>query len=77
MWRKRRPGAQVENEVVDGAERLAKSGYATIVRFSCGQALVARSLQVTVGPRNARCEACRSQLWFVDRRGHALLYFAY
>jgi hypothetical protein len=24
-----------------------------------------------------RCAACRTQLFFVDRRGHALLYYVY
>jgi hypothetical protein len=65
------------NEVVDGSEPLTRSGYSVIVRFSCGSSLVSKSLEVTVGPRSARCDACRSQLFFVDRRGHALLYYVY
>ena len=77
MWRTGRPGKGVENQVADGSEPLDRSGYAVIVRFSCGQSLVSRSLQVTIGPRHMRCAACRSQLFFVDRRGHALLYYVY
>ena len=78
MWRRRgKPAKGLENQVVDGSEPLDRSGYAVIARFSCGQSLVSKSLQVTVGPRHMRCAACRSQLWFVDRRGHALLYYVY
>ena len=65
------------NEVVDNSEPLTRSGYSVIVRFSCGSSLVSKSLEVTVGPRNARCDACRSQLFFVNRRGHTLLYYVY
>lgn len=78
MWRRGgKAGKGLANQVVDGSEPLAESGYAVIARFSCGQALVSRSLQVTIGPRDMRCDACRSQEWFVDRRGHALLYYIY
>jgi hypothetical protein len=78
MWRRRgTPAKGLENQVVDGSEPLDSSGYAVIARFSCGQSLVSKSLQVTIGPRHMRCDACRSQLWFVDRRGHALLYYVY
>jgi len=78
MWRRRGQLAKgLENQVVDGSEPLDRSGYAVIAKFSCGQSLVSKSLQVTIGPRRARCDACRSQMWFVDRRGHALLYYVY
>jgi hypothetical protein len=77
MWRTGKPAKGSESQVVDGSEPLARSGYAVIVNASCGHSLVSLSLQVTVGPRQMRCDACRSQLWFVDRRGHALLYYAY
>jgi hypothetical protein len=66
-----------DSQVIDGSEPLAKSSYEAIVRSSCGQSLVSRSLQVTIGPRNTRCDACRTQLFFVDRRGHALPYSVY
>ena len=77
LWHTGRPAKGAEDQVVDGAEALGRSGYAVIVRASCGNALVARSLQVTIGPRHTRCAACRSQLFFVNRRGHALLYYVY
>jgi hypothetical protein len=77
LWRTGQPAKGAENQVVDGSEALGASGYAVITRFSCGQSLVSRSLEVTIGPRNMRCEACRAQLWFVNRRGHALLYYVY
>ena len=76
MWRTEKPGKGA-GPVVDGSEPLDKSGYAVIVRSSCGKSLVKQSLQVTIGPPHMRCEACRSQLFFVDRRGHALLYNVY
>ena len=77
VWRTGTPGKGAENQVVDGSEALGRSGYAVIVRASCGESLVSRSLQVTIGPRHMRCAACRSQLFFVNRRGHALLYYVY
>jgi hypothetical protein len=76
MWRTGRSKG-MDNQIVDGSEPLARSGYRVIARFSCGQRLVSLSLQVTIGPRHMRCDACRSQLWFVNRRGHALLYYVY
>jgi len=60
-----------------GSEPASRSGYAIIVRYSCGEPLVAKSLLVTIGQRNARCDACRSQVFFIDRRGRALIYFVY
>lgn len=76
-WPQLRQVPNPVNEVVDGSEPLSRSGYAVIVRFSCGGSLVLQSLEVTVGPRHARCAACRSQFLFVNRRGHALLYYVY
>jgi hypothetical protein len=77
MWRTGKPGTGFENQVVEGSEGLRRSAYAVIVRFSCGRSLVSLSLQVGIGPHDMNCDACRSQLWFVDRRGHALLYYVY
>ena len=77
LWRTGRPAKGAASEVVEGSEPLDRSGYAVIVRSSCGRSLVSRSLQVTIGPRHERCDACRSQLFFLNRRGHALLYYAY
>jgi len=77
MWRTGRPSKGMDNQIVEGSEPLARSGYGVIARFSCGQRLVSLSLQVVIGPRHARCDACRSQLWFVNRRGRVLLYYIY
>jgi hypothetical protein len=77
MWRTGKSAKGLANQVVDGSEPLDRSGYAVIVNASCGRSLVSKSLQVTIGPRHMRCAACRSQLWFVNRRGHALLYYVY
>jgi hypothetical protein len=55
--------------------------YRVIVRRSCGGALISRSLVVTVGPLTqpgeTECDACAETLFFVDRRGRALIYFVY
>jgi hypothetical protein len=77
MWRTGKPARGADDEVVDGSEPLSLSAYQVIAHAACGQSLVSLSLQVTIGPRRMRCDACRSQLWFVDRRGRALLYFDY
>jgi len=77
MWRAGRSAKGVDNQAVEGSEALRQSAYAAIARFSCGRSLVSLSLQVVIGPRDTNCDACRSQLWFVDRRGHALLYYVY
>lgn len=66
--------------VIYGAQPLAQTPYASIVRFSCGKALVAHSYVLESGPsRKAtqRCSACVSQLFFIDRRNHPLAYFEY
>jgi len=76
-WRSRKPGKGAGAEAALGSEPASRSGYAVIVRFSCGQSLIAKSLLVTVGAPNARCVACRSQVFFIDRRGRALIYFVY
>jgi hypothetical protein len=76
---KPRPGTA--GDVVYGSgEPLAKSAYSVIVRFSCGEALVTKSLSVAIGPRRTHppyCSACVSSLFFVDRSGHALVYYEY
>ena len=81
MWRSSRPGKGAVNQVVYGpGTPLSKSGYSVIVRFSCGQSLVARSLTVGIGPRQTRlqhCEACISHAFFLARRGRALIYYVY
>ncbi|MGH2849779.1 MAG: hypothetical protein ACRDLP_04105, partial [Solirubrobacteraceae bacterium] len=75
MWHAGRP--QLGHEIVDGSEPLGRSAYSTIVRSSCGSSLVSRSTIVVVGPPHARCAACRTHLFFLGRRGRALLYYLY
>jgi hypothetical protein len=80
-WRSGKPSKEALNRVVYGSgEPLARNGYSVIVRFSCGNALVAKSLIVGIGPRQTHppyCDACISTLFFVDRRGRALIYYLY
>lgn len=76
MWR--RPRNAVGSEAIYGSGPASRSDYAVIVRYSCGQALVTKSLTVAVGPRQTHppyCGDCISQLFLVDRRGHALIYY--
>jgi hypothetical protein len=49
MWRTGRSKG-MDNQIVDGSEPLARSGYRVIARFSCGQRLVSLSLQVWNAP---------------------------
>ena len=55
--------------------------YRVIVRRSCGEALVRRSLTVTVGPRPTpgapECSACAETMFLLDRYGHALIYYVH
>jgi hypothetical protein len=44
---------------------------------SCGQALVARSLSVVIGPHPRPDCDCTRTLFFVDRRGRSLLYYVH
>ena len=81
MWRGRRtpPGEGVGMGIYR-AGPAARSAYPVIVKFSCGQSLVARSLVVSVGARQTHppyCGDCVSQLFFVDRRGHTLIYYVH
>lgn len=73
------PGRQ-RFEVV-GAGPATQSGYAIIVRYSCGARLLERSLVVVLAPRQPpgvpHCEACRENFFLVDRRGRPLIYFIY
>lgn len=68
-------------ELVRKVQNASANGYRVIVGRSCGQALVRRSLIVTVGPRpvpgTPPCEACAESVFFVARHGHALIYFVY
>lgn len=67
--------------MLDGAGPAARSGYAIIVRHSCGARLLKRSYVVAVGPAQApgtpHCVACISHFFLLDRRGRALIYFIY
>ena len=78
MWRR---GTHPVPVRVRGVKRASANPYHVIVRRSCGSGIVARSLTVTVGPVPApgerECTACELTFFFVDRRGHALIYYIY
>lgn len=80
-WRSGKTPTEAQKRVVHGsAKPLARNAYSVIVGFSCGKALVTRSLVVDIGPPQTHpphCNACISTLFFVDRRGRALIYYLY
>jgi hypothetical protein len=80
MWRSRKPGKGVVTQEVYGSGPAVKNPYSVIVRFSCGAKLVAKSLAVGAGPHQTHppyCGDCISTLFFVSRRGRALIYYAH
>ena len=79
MWQGRRLDKGSVGQI-SGQGPAVRSAYSVIVRFSCGQSLVAKSLVVDVGPRPTHapsCGDCVSQLFFVDRRNHPLIYYVH
>ena len=81
MWKhltRRQPVTAVTVRRVTSASH---SDYRVIVRRSCGEALVSRSLTVTVGPRPApgqpECSACAETVFLLDRYGRALIYYVH
>jgi hypothetical protein len=76
-WKNNRHGTA--SWTVASTEPAAKAGgLGSIVSRSCGHALVPLSQLVVVKPVGAtNCVACQSHLFFVDRRGRALLYYIY
>ena len=78
MWRSGKPGQGVDSQVVEGSQPGPNIAFAVIVRYACGSTLLAKSLTVGIGPRYRHgCDACVSSLFFVDRRGRALIYYLY
>lgn len=75
MWRTRGPHFAGQSVLESGL--AATSGYQVFLEPACGAAVVEKTLVVTIGPRNENCDACRSQLFFVDRRGRPLVYYLY
>jgi hypothetical protein len=76
MWRSDHPAAGATSEVAGGLSPGPKTAYAVVVRFSCGSTLVRKSIAVYLAPRERHnCDACVSSVYFIDRRGHALIYW--
>lgn len=81
MWRW--PAKERAEEVVYGFGTGSRysGGYSPLLVFSCGEALVTKTVGVGVGPRqsghNRGCNACISTLFFVNRRGKPLIYYEY
>lgn len=75
-WRARSPKTGRGGLVLAGSAGGRSIAYATVVRYSCGSALVDDSLSVALAPRRRHgCAACVSSAFLVDRRGHALVYW--
>jgi hypothetical protein len=85
MWARRDehgpPASEGQGVAVRQVVSLRRDSYRVIVRRSCGEQLVRRSLTVTVGPRPApgelECDACAETMFLVDRSGRALIYYIY
>jgi hypothetical protein len=78
MWRSGGPGRGVSYQVVSGARIGPELAYSTVIAYSCGRRLASDSLSVYLGPRQRHgCDACVSSLFFIDRRGHPLIYYLY
>ncbi len=78
MWRSGSPGRGVSYQVVTGASVGPGIAYSGVIAYSCGRRLASDSLSVYLGPRRRHgCDACISSLFFVDRRGHPLIYYLY
>ncbi|HEX2702825.1 MAG TPA: hypothetical protein VHM72_05275 [Solirubrobacteraceae bacterium] len=76
LWRSDHPAKGATSEVVAGSSRGPKTAYAAVVRYSCGSPLVLRSIAVYLAPRHRHnCDACVASVYFIDRRGHALIYW--
>jgi hypothetical protein len=77
LWRSGKPAKGAANQVVDGSSLGSDIAYSGVVRFSCGSSLVAKSLTVYLAPPQRHgCNACVSSVFFIDRRGHALIYWS-
>jgi len=76
LWRAGTPARGPANQVVDGSSLGSRIAYPGVVRYSCGSALVAKSLTVYLAPRQRHgCDACVASVFFIDRRGRALIYW--
>lgn len=70
-------------EFVVGPSRGRRMLYASIVKYSCGQAILSHTITLTTVPgRNhrtgaPRCVACRTTFFLLDRSGRPLIYFVY
>jgi len=75
MWRTQ--GKHLVGQSVLESGPAATSGYQVFLDPACGAGIVAKSIVVTIGPFDQNCNACRSHLFFVDRRGRPLAYYLY
>jgi hypothetical protein len=76
LWRLGHPAAGASGEVARGPSPGPTTAYAVIVRYSCGSALIGKSVAVYLAPRQRHnCDACVASVYFIDRRGHALIYW--
>ena len=61
----------------------SESPYSVIVKYSCGQAILSRTVTLTTVPGRHQesnppgCVACRTTFFLLDRSGHPLIYFVY
>ncbi len=81
MWKHHSPNRPAEDWTVRKLTAASRNPYRVIVRRSCGEPLVSRSLAVTVGPPPApghrECSACAETMFLIDRSGRALIYYVH
>jgi len=76
MWRPDSAARGVAHQVVYGTSVGPKIAYSVVIAYSCGRRLASESLSVYLGPRHRHgCDACISSVFFIDRRGHPLIYY--
>jgi hypothetical protein len=67
-------------QFVLGSAPVETNGYAVFMGPACGASTLAKSIMVGIGPSPSSgnvCNACRTSLFFVDRRGRPLLSYIY
>jgi hypothetical protein len=84
FWPQLRPGPPLGRPMADEAQAASGTigpGH-IIIGHSCGTRLLGETETVVLIPLQANgqpqdCLACRAHFYYIDRLGHALLYFLY
>jgi len=78
LWNGHTQTRPADSRVVLDVTAASKIPYRVIVRRCCGQALIGRSLTVTVGRLSQpACDACAETMFFIDRTHRPLIYYVH